>query len=174
MKRILLFLAVLCLTAGPVSAQPVELQYDPATGNLAIDTFSSLVRLRSFELLGGSTPFTPANRNRIFPVEIVAASNPSHIRVFSDAPLTPNEALLIDPTLNSVIQGTRWDLGDLLPAGLTEQQFIDAVPLASWHPISPGPSRPFIPVYVPEPGSLVLLGVAGMMASRRRRGPAAC
>ena len=170
MKR-LLFLSLLALLfcAQRAAAQPYELQYNPANGNVTIDTLESTFPLQLVFLRSTTFQFNQLALNPFLPDMIGKTPRSDVIRVYSPFPATPAEAVQIDPTTAPYISGTHWNMGNILPAGLDEQGLADAVTDARFSPVSniPGPRLQL--VIVPEPGSLAALGLAGTPLLRRQR-----
>lgn len=175
MKSLMLtLLMALTLVASPrVTAQPYQLIYDQSTGNLSIDTLDPANKLRSYILRSTGGSMIPANRNQVLADEVTQTDFSSQIFITSPLARTPAQMLADDPSLAPVINGTRWDLGNIMPAGLTEAQVASDLffPFDSEYSPGPGtsPNTAFELVHVPEPASLALLGLGGLALTRRRR-----
>jgi len=151
--------AVAATLAAPASFTPgddrADLIYDPATGNVKLDA-TDVGKIISFFLEGDGEVFDPSRTNLPF---LETTTN------------TDNVAIQIGQTdvLNQGFTGV-WDLGDVLEAGLTQSE-LEALFLRTGYVFALGQGvQSFDVGLVPEPASLTLMTMAGMLlVSRRRR-----
>ena len=155
MPRLVACLLVACFAANAAEAQPYEVVYDPATGELTLVTYGPMINFviesstvfflnpgAGFNLLGG-TPVYVANT--------ISGSNPF-----------------------AALPAGSYSLGQQFEPGLSEQQFLEAVTpfSASGNLYTTGlgePKMPFTMVYLPEPSSLAMLGLGALLVVRWRR-----
>lgn len=164
---------VAAFAAAPLTAQTeptYTLTYDAADGSLTIDTFGD--PLYNY-IIDGTGVF--ANNDGFLE---------SNHRLIPDAPGPENNSFTSSDDELSQSDFNGWfglgpqDLGNVLPAGLTEGEFNALIDPAETKYVralgtlgNPDFFYNFEIVYnVPEPGSIVLLGLgAALLAQRRRR-----
>lgn len=168
MRIHVLVFTLAAVSAVPAKALPFKLIYNENNGNLTIDTIDPFMPLRAVRLVSPSNQLLPGNLNHFLPNQSPVPPSTEFLNILSPFPATPADAVVIDPATVPNINGTLWNVGNLLPPGLTEQQFNDALLFASANPIDITPNPQMIRVHVPEPGSVALLGIGGLALMRRR------
>jgi hypothetical protein len=153
-------------------AQPqYDVLYDPATGNVTIDSLDPNLPLRSIRFNSPGNQLNPANLNSVLPLQLASLTPPptsDQIYIVGLQPVTPAQAAQIDSTVAPYVAGTRWDMGDILPKGLDARGLDDAIPNARFHPVTPSAFYHLNRVVVPEPASLSLVALGGLAVMRRR------
>lgn len=137
----LLMLALGLLPAAQAGAQ--DLAYFADTGEVQILNPDPPV----YQIVIQGGPFIPGNY-----------SNPPSSSVLG-VTSTNISLLFLNPQPAGPVS-----LGDILPAGLSEPEYLDRITSAT------SQGTPMGLVYVPEPTSLALLGLGGLALMRRRRG----
>ena len=171
-KNMITLSCALAALASQASAQDYDLTYDAETGELTMTLYGSII---NYALESSDAIFLED--------EALAATNHNlfvSFFYFNGVPLAPVGGAVSIPTAlgetNTSYNGpigtpenpVTFSLGNVLPAGLTEQQYYDVPDVTARYVTSlPVAGQAFNLVYVPEPASFVLLGLGGVLLSRR-------
>ncbi|MFN3166098.1 MAG: PEP-CTERM sorting domain-containing protein [Phycisphaeraceae bacterium] len=155
-KKTTLSLVAALLAAGGAHGQ-YDLTYNAADGSLTIDTMGGTIINYVLEL---ETPLfleTPVASDRLNHTPILGGFATSLPNILSESdPFNPVSGVL--------------PLGTVLPTGLTEAEYLGLVFVEDLYVAGLGtPRTSFNRVYVPEPTSLAILGLGGLLVTRRRR-----
>ena len=162
-------LLVCAVVAGRASAQAYELIYNPGTGNVTINTLQPGNTIQSIRLNSSTNQLKPAKLRHVLPNQFGFTPSVAQIWINAPSPVTPASAVLLDPTTANNINGTAWNMGDILPTGLDEAGLDSVLTTSTYGQFSTTPSPSFTRVVVPEPASVTLLSFAGLCLARRRR-----
>lgn len=149
------------------------LTYDAADGSLTIDPLGQPLytySIKTLGSLGGDDGFIEANHIPL----------PDDPGVFGTAVSTSTDDELSQSDFDQWTGLSPFNLGNVLPAGLTEAQFnsiLDTSPQNTFYIDSLGSGQnqqnsymsAFNVVFVPEPSSLVIIGLGAAMLAQRRR-----
>lgn len=150
------------------------LTYDAADGSLTIDPLGQPLytySIKTLGTLGGDDGFIESNHIPL----------PDGPGIFGTPVSTSTDDELSQSDFDQWTDLGPFNLGNVLPAGLTEAQLnsiLDTAPQNTFYIDSLGSSgqnqqnshmNAFNVVFVPEPGSLVLIAVGGAMLAQRRR-----
>ncbi len=195
MKKFTALALVAGLSAAGAQAQDnYQLIYDADTGNVSIQTNTSIaentpanhpvVANQDVPAAGNLINYVLETSNPIFDVNSRipgpdAAMTPGTIAVEEVAPgvffatgtVTNETGFQAESNSNRVSNGAQLhNLGNILPAGLSEQQWNDLLDVNRTYVRNLGTDQQqFDLVYIPEPTSLALLGLGGLLVARRRR-----
>lgn len=142
MKKVFICSMFLGLFAVTAQAQDT-LVYDAADGSITLNTD---IPMSVYEILAGDDDIFDLGAHTP-PAGFVDLSDPSFLGALADVPVAPGS----------------YNIGNVLEAGLTSQEFEDAILLGAYD------GGDFTLEYVPEPSSLALLAMGGLIALRRRR-----
>ena len=169
MKKLTALALLAGLSATGAQAQPYELTYDATTGELSATIYGKIIN------------YTLESTDDIF-LEDAALTASNHERFVSyfylnGSPIAPNGTASSTPRVlgesnqsyNGPLSGT-FSLGFVLPTGLTEAEFAAVADKEATYVTDLGqPKQEWQLVYVPEPTSLALISLGGLLVARRRR-----
>ena len=170
-SRLVLMLACLCMAAG-AHAQPYTLTYNAADGSLSIDTLGNPLftySVKSTGVLGGDDGFIETNHT-LLPDAPGGSNTPANTSTDDELSQSDSDGWLSQPPFS---------LGNVLPSGLDETQFLNELDTSIQNTFyvdefgslnDPQTFKAFEIVYnVPEPSSILLLGVGAVLLAQRRR-----
>ena len=179
MKRLTALALVAGLSATGASAQPYNLIYDASTGNLSVELFGSIINytlestdsifLEDDDLLTAPTNWTPFVSFFYVDFDGPGPQAPTPVGNVGTRSATSKVLGESNNSYNGVTSGVI-SLGNILPAGLSEAQFQAVADKESTYVVAQStPKQNWNLVYVPEPTSLALLSLGGLLVARRRR-----
>lgn len=193
MLKLITLVCALCIFGVGAHAQQYDLLYNPNDGSLTItgvvpfDDNGTVNRYEDDH--GGLLNYTIISANRLFLESVDLQEQRSHLLPINRAIIEGTEFILGDHSSSPLVIGAtnvganepffgflkpEMPLGFVLPAGLTEEEFQTAlIPIRTdespKYVTSLGrPKQNFNLVYAPEPTSLALMGIGGLLLSRRR------